>query len=305
MSTTTPLRLSTTEYRWSLACRCPRMAVLKRRGLPESEITARQQRIRRRGQLFEDLVADQFIARYGTEGVQRQREVTWPGGTLHPDLYIVEERAAIEVKSSTHPASLLPDARLQNAGQQLFDPDCDAGGIATVDPVDLTETYEAVNPGDYQEQIDHILEQLAWAEQTGGLPDCTAKSPSHCRHGKFCGFTDHAWQGWTPPQPEELEANQEIRDALTDLYQLRAERAAHDSRSRALKKDEKALTDLLLELDLQPGTVYSCGPLRLKRIVIEPSVVKEHTRAGYDRFTLDRTGDEPLPAKDYGDEAPF
>lgn len=302
MATTTPVRLSAREYRWSLACRCPRAATLARRQVPATEATERQRMLRRRGLLFEDLVYEQFADRYGDANVQRQREVMWPGGVCHPDLYVIPERASIEVKSSTHPASLLPDARLQNAGQQLFDDDSDGGGIAFIDPVDLDPRFEAVNAEDHREQIDHILGQLAWAEATGGLPDCTAKSPAHCRHGKLCGYTDIAWEGWTPPRPTEFP-HEDAAELVADLYRLRMRRKEHDAASRASKNAEKELVAQLTELGLAEGVEYEVGPLRLKFVTVDGGHVS-FDRKPYDKWTVERTGDGDLPAEDFG-EAPF
>lgn len=303
MATATTLRLSAKEYRWSLACRCPRMATLARRQVPATEATQRQRMLRRRGHLFEDLVYQQFADQYGDENILRQREVIWPGGVCHPDLYVIPERSSIEVKSSTHPASLLPDARLQNAGQQLFDPDSDSGALVFIDPVDLDPRVEPVNADEHRAEIDHILEQLAWAESTGGLPDCTAKSPAHCRHGKFCGYTDLAWEGWTPPRPTEFPYEDAAR-LVADLYRLRQDRRQHDAAARASKTAEKELVAQLAELGLAEGVEYEVGPLRLKYVTVAGGPVA-YDRKPYDKWSVERTGDGDLPAEDFGDEAPF
>src|SRR6266516_8054678 len=113
----TPVRLKSDEYRWSLASRCPRQAVLHRRRAPARPRDTREERILARGRLFEQLVAQQFTEKYGADNIQRQREFVWPGGIGHTDIYVINERAAIEVKSSSHPESLLNQAILQNAGE--------------------------------------------------------------------------------------------------------------------------------------------------------------------------------------------
>jgi hypothetical protein len=297
--------LNASEYRWSMACRCPRAAVLQRRGAPASERTERQQRMLRRGQLFEDIVADQYIARYGDMNVQRQREVRWPGGTLHPDLYLIEERASIEVKSSSHPAGLLADAALQNAGQQLFDEDCDRGAIVFVDPVDLEMRQETVDVDSYREQIDHLVEQLAWAETTGGLPDCTARSPQECRMGKFCPYTDQAWEGWTPPRPGELEA-EEARELACKLYRVKQQSSSVAATAKVLEDQRKALQAQLAAFDLGEGTEYTVGPLNVKRSVVKECEIA-YTRRAYDTWSVERRRDGDLPyveVVDYG-EVPF
>src|SRR6266516_4222464 len=124
-----PIHLKSDEFRWSAAAKCPRWCVLGRRGAGQQHPTARRSRIMRRGKLFEDLVAEQFEAAYPGE-VIRQKEVVWGGqNILHTDLYVISERTAIEVKCSTSPSSLRDSALLQNAGEQMFDDDCERGGL--------------------------------------------------------------------------------------------------------------------------------------------------------------------------------
>lgn len=304
MSTRVRPRLRADEYRWSLACRCPRMAVLQRRGTPQAETTRRQRRIRKRGLLFEELVAEEFAAEFGADNIVRQKDVLWPGGVLHPDVYIVSEGCAIEIKSSTHPSSLRADAELQNAGHQHYDPDCQSGGLVFVNPVDLDQDFRPVDARTYVEQIEAIEEQLAWAEETGGLPECSAESPTACRLGKFCPYTELAWEGWSPPPPGVIE-DPYVAKLAAELYRLRQAKKAGDAEANRGKAHIAALQESLLALGLEAGADYRAGPLNLHPIYSRPSHV-EYDKGGHTWIRVDRVSDDPLPLpeEDYGD-VPF
>ncbi len=280
------------------------MATLQRRGKRQTEVTERQRRLRKRGQLFEQIVVEQLARTHGDLNLETQRPVHWPGGICHPDVFVIPDRQAIEIKSSTHPSGLMRDAQLQNAGQQYFDVDCDGGGLIFVDPVDLEMRYESVSYPDFAEEIEELVGTLAWAEHTGGLPDCSARSPHECRFAKFCQFTDLAWEGWTAPPPGELD-DQELRDLLVAYYRLTQRRDELKPIEKAVKAELDDVKERLAAWDLAPGCEYQVGPLRVKRAHIAPADVS-YTRQPYDRWYVDMRGHDPLPEPevDYG-EVPF
>lgn len=322
-----PIRLATDEYRWSLASKCPRWAVLHRRKAPASLPSERQLRIMRRGKLFEDLVAEQFTNAYGAENVQRQREVVWPGGILHADLFVVAEAATIEVKSSTSPESLRVGALLQNGGEQLFDPESERGALVWIDPVDLDQILEpVVVTADLRGRVAHVVEQLAWAEKDPrNLPDCTACSPTECRM-KGCTYTDVAWEGWTRPPFLPLDGRK--ADLVRELYETTRQRSGHAAEARALKVRLDEITTALVDLGLDAGQEYAAGPLRLKAVQIRGretfSITRAREHGAWDagdderlgaflnrgephlRWYINRVGEEPLlTADDFGDDVPF
>jgi hypothetical protein len=319
-----PIHLKTDEYRWSAAAKCPRWCVLGRRGADAAHPTARRSRIMRRGKLFEDLVAEQFEAAY-PDGVIRQKEVVWPGGILHTDLYVISEQTAIEVKCSTSPSSLRDSALLQNAGEQMFDGDVTRGGLVWLDPVALEQTLEPVVLTDeLKGRVNQVLEQLTWAEDTGGLPDCVCKSPGGCRE-MGCPFTDVAWEGWEPPEFFPLDGRK--AELVHELYYAARDKRENAAVAKSADARCKEIQAELLELGVEPGKRYQVGPL-----MVTPSPVKGRktfsvTSAekngvwtaedeerfgafikngdGHVRWAVERLGEEPiLTAEDFGD-VPF
>lgn len=304
MSTRTLPRLKA-KSRWSAASKCPRWAALGGLGYEPAEPNERTQRIFHRGKLFGWLVAEQFEAENPGE-IIREKEVSWPGGTLHTDVFVKAERLPVEVKSSTSPRSLLKDALFQLAGEIHFDADAgDAGALVLVNPIDLDEQIvPLVLDDDWRERVEQRAAQVVRALATRGedMPECVCATPGQC-HFKGCPFTAAAWEGWQPPAPFELP--EAVGPKLTEFYRLQSRERAIGAELNAVKTERKTVQEEIAALDLVPGADYSCGPFELSRIHVAGAHV-EYERKDYDRFQLKRIGDAPLPVEEdeFGD-VPF
>lgn len=329
MSTAADTRLRG-RTRWSAAARCPRWAAMGLLGHDPAPPDDRTQRLWLRGKMLGVYMADRFAARYGEEQVVREKAVPWPAtglplGELHTDVYIAPERMAVEVKSSSSPASLLDDALTQLAGEVHFDPEADIGGLAIVDPVDLAEeltpfilTDEAI------EHVETIAALVADAGKTGTLPPCSACNPTEC-HFKGCPYTGEAWAGWLAPVPGKLTG--EAAGLVRELYAAKQARAVRKAEHEQADQAYKDICARLSELGVDAGE-YDVGPLRLRRTDVEASErfslskarksgvwASEHdglfqpflTLAGaHSRWSVEKVGDGPTVTVDnFGEDVPF
>jgi hypothetical protein len=293
------------KCRWSVAAKCPRAAAFGGLGFEPAAPDERTQRIWHRGKLFGFFVQSQFEAKYPGQ-IIAEKEVPWPAGTLHTDIFVVPDRMPIEVKSSTAPRSLLKDALFQLAGEIHFDQDAgDTGALILVNPVDLDEQIvPLVLDSEWRDRVEERANQVVRALATKGddMPCCTRATPGQCRFSG-CAFTKVAWEGWQPPAPNVLPA--EAAPRLTDFYRLQQREREIASQLKAVKEERKTAQEEIIALNLDPGAVYACGPFELSRSHVEGGRV-EYDRAPYDVYRVKRVGDDPLPVdEDEWGEAPF
>ncbi len=317
--------LPTTRVRWSAAARCPRWAVLAGQGVEPEPADEQTHLYWRRGKDIGRYVAERYQAKYGAENVILEKPVPWELGEAHPDVFIRSEGLPVEVKSTAAPSQILDDALMQLAGYVHFDPDAgQAGVLELVDP----STYQRrpipflLTP-DWQARVEERVGVVRDALDGGSerIPDCVCDTPYACRW-KGCPYTQVAWEGWQPPAPVQTDG--EIATLARDLYLLkRREREAKEQAS-LVELERREIQGRLVELGLQPGVVYECGPVAVKRIavngrttyditaalkagVVAPELVAPFAKvsSGYDRFDVTRMTDEPVATvKDYG-EVPF
>lgn len=293
------------KSRWSAAARCPRWAALGGLGYEPAEPDDRTQRIWHRGKLFGWFVANQFEAKY-PGSIVTEKEVTWPGGTLHTDVFVIPEKLPVEVKSSTAPRSLLKDALMQLAGEVHFDPDAgDTGALILVNPVDLEEQIvPLVLDSEWRDRVEARASEIVRALATRGddMPDCACATPGQC-HFKGCPFTKVAWEGWQPPAPLELPTA--VAPLFTRYYRAQTEERRLKSEAKSFETERKTVQEEIAALGLDAGAEYSVGPFKVARAHVEGAHV-EYERKSYDRFTVKRVGDDPLPVdEDEFGEVPF
>jgi len=265
MAAVEPVTLRADEYRWSQASRCPRMAVYTRRGASAKTRTPREQALMHRGRMHGRFVADQFAAKYGPEQVLFEKQVHWPGGTLHTDVYVIPETAAFEVKSTTSPESLIGAAIIQNAGEQHFDETCDKGGVILVDPIDLSEQVRPVVLNDELiGRVEAIGAQLEHATRTGCLPDRVCAKPSDAI-GNLCPFAATCFADlptYTPPDPIIVAG--EVARLAGELVGLDADVRAGEQAASTAKTVREEIRGELRDL-IEPNLDYLAGGVRLKR----------------------------------------
>ncbi len=335
--------------RWSMAARCPRMAYYGLIGVEDDELSpaeARlQRRLFRRGRRIGDEVMDDFSEKYGEENIVREHASVWPDdglplGELHADGFVIPEKMAVEVKSSTSPASIVDSAITQLAGQIRWNPDAEIGCLAIADPTGMKETalLPILLTDELTERVESIAAQVVEASRTGEPPTRVCGKPSDAR-GKMCPFAGHCFKDWEQPERPKVET-QEVVSLARQLYEVGRLKAMHngnkadeayvelefdkggaDGALAALAKSkttkgiewlEKRVKLLLTEAlghapeDFlhDPGE-YEVGPLLLKRNRVERAGY-EVKPSSYETLTVKRISDAPLLDGDsFGDEAPW
>lgn len=317
-----------TGVRLSQLARCPRACALQGSGAEPAPPTERMRRYWTRGQMFSWYAWRQLCEQYGEDAIEREREVPWPLGVGHIDLYVRPERLIVEVKSSTSPSSVIDAAMRQVRMQMRFDPEAEHAAIYVIDPSDLDrEDFLPVKLRDEDvAEIDRAVEEVGRAIEGGDLPACSASDPTACRFSG-CGFTEAAWAGWTPA-PATTADDPRLVEAALEWYRHRAFRLALERGVDTAKADETEARDRMLELGLPPeGEVVVGGKLRVKRTKVAGRVtarIADARKAGVWTDALDELlGDyvrvgEPserltatllegaeLAPVDFGDEVPF
>ena len=268
---------------WAL---CPRCCACRVAGLEPAEPTDRQMRYMRRGQLFELYVAEQFKERYGAENVETQREIRWPLGVGHADIYLRPEKLLVEVFSTTGGNF---DRKIKQVKLYLyFDPEAEQAAVYVVDPstleredvfpVQLTDTdrgeielelhalLAVKNAGEMRKETvfaDALLSHTGF----GSLPPCVFDRPTEC-YFAGCAFTDAAWANWQdqftflsddgllPLVTDLVDANERLRGAEREVASYREAANAHK--------------DALARAGLESGRDYLIGPFKVRRTVVGP-----------------------------------
>ena len=294
--------------------------------MPRRERTDREERILWRGKSLGRDYTDYLRRVHGAENVLAEVKITWPLGVGHMDAFIVPTKTAVEVVSSKHATDNVRWSKLlQLCGyMEHADFEIDSGLLVVVDPSDFTDerfslaktsrAYRAL----VGEMRDRVAQVQAWAGD-GAIPARVCARPSDS-FAHFCLFADHCFQGWEPPELPELES-EETRTLVAALYRLK--QREHEARQEiGVLASERKLVEQELEERVPVGK-HRVGPLEVHRSrvvrkptfqwekaemagVFQPDLYAEFFRAGaeYDVWRVDRNGDMPLPAEDYG-EVPF
>lgn len=339
MSATRP-RLAA-RSRWSAAVKCPRQAAYGLLGIPPEEERLRDDvahlmrldldGLRRRGRRLGAVRAHAYIDQYGEDNVELEREVAWPAGILHEDIFVRPEALAVEVKSVT-PASIdtiFDAAVLQVAGAVHFDDEAEHGMVEFVSPLDES-VYECVPVtlnDDLIARVEAVAHAVAQAGMTKGaeLPERVCQRPGDSA-GRLCPFAGHCFDGWAEQHPPIILDDPEVVALCQSLHTLKSEYKTHSAEAKLRSEGYAEVQARLAELGVEPGVDYEIGPFRLRRIVTAEgesfSLAKarsagawtgahdEHfsaflkPRAGSERWTIDRVSDE-IVAGDWGDDAPW
>jgi hypothetical protein len=312
--------------RWSMACRCPRMASYALRGTEPQEPTDRQRRIMARGRMIGEWMAGRFMKKYGIDNVIAEKPVLWPAngdlpvGELHTDIFVAPERMAVEVKSTTDPNSLRDSALTQLAGEVHFDPDADKGLLVIVDPIDLEEELTPFRlTDDTRDEVEAIARQVVEAGTTGELPARVCEKPSD-GFARHCPFIDVCFADWEPPFPTPVD-DEEVRGLV---YQAAGHKHSRDTLQERVDEADAAYRRDLARLAerIEPGD-YQIGTFKVRRTEVKgrttyriPAAIKAgivsqellapFVRIGepHDRWSIEGTftGLEP---DDYDDSIPF
>lgn len=319
--------------RWSYAAKCPRMCSYALLGTEPEEPSERTKRLWRRGRQIGAAVADDFAAKYGEDNIVREKAVEWPDhdlplGELHTDVYVAAEKMAVEVKSSTSPASVLDDAITQLGGEIRYDDDAAVGCLAIADPTGWEETsmIPVLLTDELQERVESIAAQVVDAARTGVLPDRVCQKPSDAR-GKMCPFADTCFDGWVRPDPKALEPD--VAVLARELKAAQEAEKAAKAPVAALEARRKELSAQLAEWELASGIEYAGDGVRVTRTQVADSeklslsTIKKagmwtpdlavqlgpfvKASGGHDRWKVidDTPAAVTASDEDWGDEAPW
>jgi hypothetical protein len=243
-----------------------------------------------RGNVFEEIVVRQIIAKHGADDVQRQVVIPIPGiGEGHADAYIRSLLALVEVKSSV---AAYPNSPIFEHGVkqlQLYiahHPEAERGYLYMLNPNRMTpaDIYTVtVNATDVLE-IERERLYITEAVNGGGIMvrgtdyrPCTR--PSQAR-GKMCPFAHVCFDGWEPDPAEEITSPAAL-EAASRLKAIKDEKRTHTAAIKALEEGEKqAEAELAEHVDAGEAIV---GPFLVKRthVVRQPTFqLKAYEAAG-------------------------
>lgn len=312
--------------RWSSAAKCARQGSYGLLGVDPAEPDDRTRRLWIRGKQLGGYVADSFAAKYGEDQVAREKAVPWPGGILHTDVFVIPERVAVEVKSTSTPASILDSALMQLAGEVHFDPDAEGGLLVLVNPSDLgMEFVPFVLTDEWIERVEKTADEVMRAGASRGqvMPDRVCGHPSEGR-SRFCPFIEQCFDGWEPPTVEAL-TDPAIVELVREWEAAKREYRSHNAEAEAARERYKQVEEQLTALGLDPALQYHVGPYLVKRITVKgretfqlarARKAGQWTPADDERFAaFVRIGDpserydvqraSETASLDFGDEAPW
>ena len=319
--------------RWSMAARCPRMAVYALFGEDPAEPDEVERLRWIRGKMDETWWIENILEpRVGRDNIIREKAIAWPAhdlpaGELHTDAYVTTERRPYEIKSH-----LIGEPNdfdfIQLAGQMHFDTDVtdDVGALVTIDRDLGWEAIPVFLTDERVEQVEEIARQVVAAGRTRELPDRVCQRPSDGR-ALMCPFVDICFADWQRPDALVLDG---------DTAELAREIHAADVARKPLKQqaDEadaryKELCGKLGEHDLVAGALYTGDGVKVKRSFYSPHdefALKKARLAGvwteedderfgpfissvggHSRYSIDVVagGAEATSVEDFGDEAPW
>ena len=312
-----------TGVRLSELAKCPRCCACRAIGCEPALPSDRQARLMNRGRVLGRMVADEFAKKHGADAVEYEREIVWPLGVGHADIYLKPDRLLIEVFSTSGSDYT---AKIKQAKRYLhFDQEAEAAAVYVLNVTDLSreEVFPVFLTDQDREEIEaEVAAVQAAIDGTGPLPECVHSSPDGCRYSG-CPFTASAWDGWTPPDPVDLSDSRALVAGAAELYQAKkvlAERKAMVEDAQRVYDDAKAaLVDVLPVV----GVEMKAGPLSVKRVLVKGRETLSWSKAkaalpddtlgmlqpfvkvsdSYSRVDVRRMSDDPVTGE-YG-EVPF
>jgi len=311
-----------TDARLSETARCARITHLRMNGAEGAEPDQQTQRYFRRGHLFESYVRDQLVERFSEDDVEEQRDINWPLGVGHADLFVRSERLLIEVVSTVSPSPKMLGWKIEQLKQYLhYDPEAEHGAVYVINPSSLDgEQILPVTLTD--EDRDRITTRVAMLD-TGELPDRVCRRPSDAR-SMMCPFSVECFDGWQATPLEEF--GEELDGAVAELERAEDSYRTANANLKEIKKERDQARRMVREyVDLDREYVSSDG-VRVKVIeiqrtsydidtaietsVVDAALVEPFKTTGnpHERWYVKRLREQPSVSVedfDYGEEAPF
>lgn len=261
-----------TGLRWSSARDCERKAAGETLDVQPREFTDRERRILWRGKRVEDDWADWLQREHPDWTIERQREIVWPLGTGHVDIYAVEPSLFFEVLSSASASAGMVESKLvQLVGYMEHDEAATGGVVVVVNPGDFSEERHPVARGTrtYQElagEVHRRIETLAVWRETGQLPGRVCRRPSDSI-GHFCRISQWCFQGWEPPSLDEID-RPEIAEWASRWNAAKAQEREASSALRDLETVRKEIEGELDDLGVPVGE-WQAGPWQIRRTHVQ------------------------------------
>ena len=318
-----------TGLRLSEVARCPRQAAYRGLSVPEDEPPYDVSLYYRRGAFFQKLREAEYAAEYGRDQIEVEREVPWPGGTGHADIYVRPTKTLVEVVSAVSPSAKMLGLKIEQVKRYLhYDPDAELALVEHIDPSRLApiDSFPVRLTDGEGERIDREVAGLLASLDSGGadLPDRVCARPNEARQ-YLCPFASACFNGWEEPvadidSPEawdlgaeglRLQARRQDRgidkrkiDEEWRDWQLRCQSAGvPEGTSRVggalIKRTKvKARESFRFAVARQAGAL---GERDLERLAPYLTTGEPH-----ERWTIEQGDGEPIVAgDDYGEEAPW
>ena len=282
-----------------------------------------------RGKLYGNFVGRQFVAKYGAENVELEREINWGNGWIgHADIYVKPEKLIVEVVSTTNPSGqILEDKMTQLKGYVHFDPEAEIGALYIINPSSLEreDVWTVSSTDEDREELENRAAEIVKAFGTQGrlLPDRICAKPSEGR-SHLCPFVETCFAGWEPPPAIPLDGV--VEGLAPALYHAdQGVRAARDMLSVA-EDHRDEIRNQILEAGLEPGEYEGAGvSIRLTEVkgreTFQFAAAKkarqwtsmDDERLGLFvkigqpsyRWKVEAVGEVPAPEHVYGDDIPF
>jgi hypothetical protein len=249
--------------RLSELARCPRMGALGAIGTQRADWRDIERRYLTRGRMYGKFVAEQLALRY-PGGIEVEREIPWPHGTGHADVYIKPEKMIVEVVSTVTPSPQMLAFKMTQARLYLhFDPEAEHAQVYVIDPSSLMRdaALPVVLGDEDREQIEEWVADVGRAKETGDLPERVCRKPEDGR-SHLCPFVEPCFEGWEPV-PRGILDDPEIYELAQKHHliaeQERVSRTAVSHLATERKEIEQKLAD-----QLEPGE-YEAADLVVRR----------------------------------------
>lgn len=293
-----------TGIRPSLWARCPTAAVFQGRGEQEAEHPPEAEEYFFRGNVFEEIVVRQLIAKHGKDEVERQVVIPIPGiGEGHADAYLRSTKTLVEIGSTTspHPNSQTFEFKVRQSRIYLaYHPEAEEAAVYLIDPnrmkpadvytVRLSDEDPKRRDRDLIEDertyIVAAVEGRTELEPHGSdYRPCTR--PSQAR-GRMCPFALACFgEDWVAPPATEI-TDPHVLGLVAKLAGIKDAEREYTALTKELEEGKRDAQGELEEI--LPVGESTVGPFTVRRSDVQRSPsfsLKAAQAAGFPVHTLD------------------
>ncbi|HSX23182.1 MAG TPA: hypothetical protein VLE97_10465, partial [Gaiellaceae bacterium] len=172
---------------------------------------------------------------------------------------------------------------LQAVGYTEHHPGAENCALVVIDPSDFTQERIVLVKHSrlYQELLaemeDRIVQLAKWADE-GTMPPRVCSKPSEAR-GHFCMHAAHCFEGWAEPPLEQIAADENLVDAVTEFDIVKRARAELARDDKALERRQKEVQALIEDAELPVGVKVQVGPFAVTRTFVQRKPVFQTEKA--------------------------